>query len=135
VFVNGTEDERDINHINASPESSLDKLTLIASKIEEIRSGELKEVEVREACRALNTLAHSINKDVIEGKSRMERGELAWTIFRRLLVEDNLFDPVEDSLLPIHGYPIIVDHAICHNVSWRCLVSRIFVLFLTFYAN
>eukprot|EP00557_Chaetoceros_sp_GSL56_P006495 CAMPEP_0176503992 /NCGR_PEP_ID=MMETSP0200_2-20121128/15682_1 /TAXON_ID=947934 /ORGANISM="Chaetoceros sp., Strain GSL56" /LENGTH=900 /DNA_ID=CAMNT_0017903367 /DNA_START=234 /DNA_END=2934 /DNA_ORIENTATION=+ len=87
-----------------------------------IKPGEMKDVEVREACRALDTLAHSINKNDLAPKDCDKRGEISWLILKRLMTEDNLFDPVNDVLLPIHGYPIIVDHALCHNAI-KCMAQ------------
>lgn len=101
---------------------SLDKIRTIAQNINKIRPAEMKEVEVREAYRVLDTLAHSMHKNDLEPKECDRRGELAWMILKRLMIEDNLFDPVNDVLLPIHGYPVIVDHALCHNAI-KCMAQ------------
>jgi hypothetical protein len=74
---------------------SLDKICTIAQNINKIRPAEMKEVEVREAYRVLDTLAHSMHKNDLEPKECDRRGELAWMILKRLMIEDNLFDPVE----------------------------------------
>jgi hypothetical protein len=130
VLVNGEDDKHGLHQTDGSLESSLDHLALISSKIEEISPGELKDVEVREACGTLSSLAHSMHKRDSSQTYLEKRGRVAWNIFRRLLVEDNLFDPLEDTLLPIHGYPVIIDHTLCHNVSFLFQFLKLSVLVL-----
>jgi pentatricopeptide repeat protein len=94
----------------------------MAEHINKVKPGEMKEVEVREACRVLDALAHSMHKNDLEPKECDKRGEVSWLLLKRLMTEDNLFDPVNDVLLPIHGYPVIVDHALCHNAI-KCMAQ------------
>ena len=115
--VVGGKDEMKINEYAAHSEATIDQTSAISSKIERIPPGELKEVEVREACAVINTLAHSVRIDGVSDKDRKKRGKLAWLIFRRLLIEDELFDSTRDIMLPFQGHPTIVDYGLCHNVS------------------
>ena len=108
-----------------SSQTTVERLASISLKIDERASGDLENVEVREACEALSSLAHSMNEHDVTDAFLEERGRIAWNIFRRLLVEDNLYDALGDDLLPIHGYPIIIDHTVCHNVS--VVVSIVYV--------
>ena len=121
VVVNN--EERFENTVEQGESTYLESSVRVSSKIEEISPGGLKEVDIREVCRALNDLAHSYNKKECSKDRLYQRGNIAWSLFCRLLVEDNLFDTANDTLLPIHGYPVIIDHALCHSVSACSLIS------------
>jgi len=123
IVVNEYEHNNDRNEgSQSSKDASVLRIDSISATIDKIKLGGMKEVEVREACQALNELAHSMHKKDLDAPVCEQRGELAWALFRRLMIEDNLFDPNQDSLLPIHGYPIIVDHALCHSAI-KCMVQ------------
>ncbi len=119
VIVNNENEEYGLLKEEGSLESFLDRVALISSKIKGSLPGELKDAEVREACKMLEALAHSIHTQDLTESFLKRRGDIAWSIYRRLLIEDNLFDPVEDIMLPIHGYPVIIDYTLCHNVSFE----------------
>lgn len=122
IVVNEYEHNNGRNERSQSTKgASVLRIDSISATIDRIKVGGMKEVEVREACQALNELAHSIHKKDLDASVCEQRGELAWVLFRRLMIEDNLFDLNQDSLLPIHGYPIIVDHALCHSAI-KCMV-------------
>jgi hypothetical protein len=122
IVVNEYEHNNGRNERSQSTKgASVLRIDSISATIDRIKVGGMKEVEVREACQALNELAHSIHKKDLDASVCEQRGELAWVLFRRLMIEDNLFDLYQDSLLPIHGYPIIVDHALCHSAI-KCMV-------------
>lgn len=123
IVVNEYEHNNGRNERSQSTKgASVLRIDSISATIDRIKVGGMKEVEVREACQALNELAHSIHKKDLDASVCEQRGELAWVLFRRLMIEDNLFDLNQDSLLPIHGYPIIVDHALCHSAI-KCMVQ------------
>jgi len=105
-----------------SEEASIKSIASKSASFVKIKSGKMKEVEVREAYQALNELAHSMHKKDLDAQLCERRGEIAWTLFKRLLIEDNLLDQGQDTLLPIHGYPTIVDHALCHSAI-KCMVQ------------
>jgi len=83
---------------------SIEKISSISNRIQKAPIGNLKEVDVREACQAINTMAHfvvhsspsstlSSNDKQLNQKAK---GELAWLILKRVLIENgSLYD--EDS--------------------------------------
>ena len=124
IVVNENADINSSTHTRAhdSKEASISRIDSISATFDKIKLGEMKEVEVREAYQALNELAHSMHKKDLDAQLCEQRGEIAWTLFKRLLIEDHLFDPVQNSLLAIHGQPIIVDHALCHSAI-KCMAQ------------
>ncbi len=101
---------------------SLESISEFANKLKGKGDDKLDDLTAREITKAIDTLAHSIHKDDLGKADCNRRGELSWTLLKKVLAEDGLFDPnvVEENLegISIEKDPRLLDHTICHNVSF-----------------
>jgi hypothetical protein len=62
--------------------NKLEKIDAISVNIMKLKPGDMKEVQVREACQALDTLANSMQKTELGPQLCDKRGEISWVLLK-----------------------------------------------------